>query len=153
MAAFRDIRLAGLADDPRAFSAAFEDESRNDAAWFAQRLRSSIVFAVDDAPGRLIGMAGLAVPPGAKVSHKGMLWGVYLRPEARGRGLGRRLVGAVIDAARGQVESLNLGVGSYNAAAIALYRAAGFVATGFEERALRIGDEWIDEITMTLRLD
>jgi RimJ/RimL family protein N-acetyltransferase len=47
---------------------------------------------------------------------------------------------------------LHLGVGTCNNAARRCYRTAGFVETGFEPRALRIGDDFVDEITMTLRL-
>lgn len=148
-AAFRDIRLAGLAADPRAFSAALADEAGHGLDWFADRLADSTVFAADDG-GRLLGVAGLAIPTAVNKRHKGLLWGVFVRPEARGQGLGARLVAAVIDAARGQVEELVLGVGTYNDAAIATYRRAGFIATGFEARALRIGDIYVDEITMTL---
>ncbi len=148
-AAFRDIRLAGLAADPRAFSAALADEAQHDLDWFASRLADSTVFAADDG-GRLLGVAGLAIPPGAYKRHKGLLWGVFVRAEARGQGLGARLVAAVIDAARGEVEELVLGVCTYNDAAIATYRRAGFIETGFEARALCIDGVYVDEITMTL---
>ena len=150
-AAFRDIRLAGLAADPRAFSAALADEAQHDVDWFAGRIAGSKVFAAD-AGGRLVGVAGLAIPPGAYKRHKGVLWGVFVRAEARGQGLGSRLVAAVIDAARGQVEDLVLGVGTDNAAALATYRRAGFIETGFEARALCIDGLYVDEITMTLPL-
>ncbi len=148
-AAFRDIRLAGLAADPRAFSAALADEAQHDIDWFAKRLADSQVFAAD-AGGRLLGVAGLAIPAGAYKRHKGLLWGVFVRAETRGQGIGARLVAAVIDAARDRVEDLVLGVGTYNDAALATYRRAGFIETGFEARALCIDGQYVDEITMTL---
>lgn len=150
--AFRDIRLAGLADDPRAFSADFGDESRHPAEWFAARIAASAIFATPDGDDRLLGITGLAIPANPKQRHRGHIWGVYVRPEARGCGIAGALLAAAIAAARGQVESLHLGVGTYNDVARRRYRAAGFVETGFEARALRIGDDFIDEITMTLDL-
>lgn len=150
-AAFRDIRLAGLADEPRAFSADWREEVRHDLDWFAARIAASEIFAIADAD-KLLAVTGLAIPTNPKQRHKGHIWGVYVRPEARGRRYASTLIGAAIAAARGRVEVLHLGVGTYNDAARRCYRAAGFVETGFEPRALRIGDDFIDEITMTLRL-
>ncbi len=149
--AFRDIRLAGLAGDPRAFSASFEEESQHDARWFAERMAGSTMFAADDGS-RLLGITGLAVRSGIKTRHKALVWGVYVRPEARGQRLASRLLAAVIEAARGEVEALVLGVASDNASAIAAYRSAGFVATAFEARALYVDGAYVDEITMTLWL-
>jgi ribosomal protein S18 acetylase RimI-like enzyme len=152
-AAFRDIRLAGLADEPRAFSADWADEARHDADWFGARLVSSKVFGIDDpAVPRLLGVIGLAIPTNAKQRHQGHIWGVYVRPEARGWGLASFLLRHVIGVARGRVESLHLGVGTYNRPAIRAYAGAGFVETGVHLRALRIGDAYIDEIAMTLQL-
>jgi RimJ/RimL family protein N-acetyltransferase len=151
--AFRDIRLAGLAEAPRAFSADWAEEVQHDAAWFAARLVSSEVFGVDDsAVPRLLGVIGLAIPTNAKQAHQGHVWGVYVRPEVRGRGLASVLLAHAIGAAHGRVESLHLGVGTYNRAAIRAYAAAGFVQSGLHRRALRIGDEYIDEMAMTLQL-
>ncbi len=150
--AFRDIRLAGLAEDPRAFSADWGEEVVRDLGWFEARLATGEIFGVEDRDGGFCAVAGLAVPTNPKQRHKGHVWGVYVRPAARGRGLAAALLDAVITAARGRVESLYLGVGTYNLAAIRVYGAAGFVGTGHEARALRIDDEFIDEMTMTLGL-
>jgi ribosomal protein S18 acetylase RimI-like enzyme len=152
-AAFRDIRLAGLADDPRAFTADWATEAAHDLGFFEARLTTNDVFAAPGAPGALFGVAGLTIPANPKQRHRGHIWGVYVRPVARGRGIGAALLAAAVGAARGRVESISLGVGTYNDAAIRAYRAAGFVQTGLEARALRIGDDYIDEMTMTLRLE
>jgi ribosomal protein S18 acetylase RimI-like enzyme len=151
-AAFRDIRLAALADDPRAFSADWASEHAQALDWFAARIRSNAIFAVGGEAGQLLGITGLSIPQNPKQRHRGHIWGVYVRPGARGRGVASALLAAAIGAARGQVEMLHLGVGTYNDVARRRYRAAGFVETGFEARALRIGDDFIDEITMTLLL-
>jgi ribosomal protein S18 acetylase RimI-like enzyme len=151
-AAFRDIRLAGLVDEPRAFSADWASEAGCDLAWFAARVASSEVFAIEGGDGSLLGITGLSIPENPKQCHKGHIWGVYVRPEARGQGIAAALLAAAVAAARGRVESIHLGVGAYNDAARRRYRAAGFVECGFEARALRIGDAFIDEITMTMAL-
>jgi putative acetyltransferase len=57
----------------------------------------------------------------------GELKRMYVSPEVRGRGMGRRLVAALEDEARARgVRQLILETGIRQAAAIALYRACGF---------------------------
>ncbi len=56
---------------------------------------------------------------------------IAVRPSARGRGLGRDLLAAVIAHARAAgCERVELEVAAGNLAALALYRAAGFVEVG-----------------------
>jgi ribosomal protein S18 acetylase RimI-like enzyme len=151
-AAYRDLRLAALAAHPAAFTAAFEDEVDKPLSDFAERLSTGTVFAGEsDTDGRLQGMAGFYVRQGLKVCHRGMLWGMYVRPEARGTGLAAALIEAVKAHARPLVEEIMLGVGTDNPAAIARYRAAGFVRCGGERRSIKIGDRYHDEILMAFR--
>ena len=68
---------------PHAFSSTFEDESGKELSCFAARLdRSTVLGAFRGA--ELLGVAGFYVQPGPKHRHKGMLWGMYVRPQARG---------------------------------------------------------------------
>ena len=54
-----------------------------------------------------IGIAGYYVPEGSKTAHKGIVWGAFVRPEARNGGVGRKLIEALIAEATGQVELLH----------------------------------------------
>ena len=55
------------------------------------------------------------------------LLSMAVAPEGRGRGVGRRLVGALLrSASEAGVEKMRVVVGSDNQAAISLYRSAGF---------------------------
>lgn len=151
-ATFREVRLQGLRDHPEAFTASYADEAAQPLDWFADRLDGGMVFG-GGADGRIDGVAGLHIPTGEKVRHKGLLWGMYVRAEARGTGLARQLIAAVLDAARGRVEEVMLGVGIGNAAAIGCYRAAGFEVCGLDLRAIKLGDCYIDELQMTIRFE
>jgi ribosomal protein S18 acetylase RimI-like enzyme len=146
-ALYRDIRLEGLRHDPDAFASTFAQESAMELSWFAERIAKGNVFGAFDG-GELLGVAGYWPQVGAKENHKAMLWGMYVRASARGSGLGRRLIEAVVKRATGQVELLQLGVGSGNDAALRLYIKTGFSEYGREMKALKVGERYIDEILM-----
>lgn len=155
-AAYRDLRLTALRDHPAAFTSDHADETAKPLTWFAERLATGTVFAASaggdtSADGRLDGMAGFYIREGRKTCHRGMLWGMYVRAEARGTGLATALIDTVKAHARPLVEEIMLGVGTDNPAAIARYRAAGFVRCGSERRAIKIGDRYHDELLMAFR--
>jgi RimJ/RimL family protein N-acetyltransferase len=146
-ALFRDLRLEALAKNPEAFGSTFERENAQPLSWFEATLgRTDIFGAFVD--GTLAGMAGYSARENSKQAHKGLLWTMYVRDTARNRGLGRKLVAAVLDHARGRVEMVQLTVVSENEGARRLYRAMGFVEYGCEKRALKHDGRYYDEILM-----
>ena len=152
VADYRELRLEGLKSHPEAFGASLDDESAKPATWWAERLETSTVFGgwIDNSP--LLGVAGFHVNGSAKLRHKGVLWGMYVRPGARGSGLAAALVQRVIAHARTLVEEICVTVVASNAAAHRLYRANGFEQYGLERRALKVGNEYHDEVLMALPL-
>jgi ribosomal protein S18 acetylase RimI-like enzyme len=144
---FRDIRLESLRCNPEAFGSTFAAESVNAASWFAGRLGTSFVLGAFHAAD-LVGIAALIIQAGEKSAHKGSLVGMYVRPDARRAGVGRRLVEAVIDTARQHVELVQLTVVTGNEAALRLYSGLGFVQYGLEKKALKQGGRYYDEILM-----
>jgi RimJ/RimL family protein N-acetyltransferase len=62
------------------------------------------------------------------------------------------LVQRIIEQAKPRVEELCLTVVTSNTAAHRLYSAAGFEPYGLERRALKVGDEYYDELLMALVL-
>src|ERR1700730_3412668 len=132
---FRQIRLEALELSPEAFGSSFEQESAQSLGHFEEALRMSDVFgAFRDAD--LVGVAGYRTQGGAKQAHKGILWGMSVRPAARGAGIARQLVQAVLGHARERVELVQLTVVSENQTAQQLYRSLGFVAYGHEVHSL-----------------
>ena len=161
-ASYREIRLEGLAQHPTGFGSAWEDEADKPLTWFEQRLADGTVFGGFLANGNenedrnkaaLAGVAGLVVPQGAKLRHKGVLFGMYARPVARGTGLAPAVVQAVLNHARNIVEEIQLTVAPDNEAALRLYRAAGFVEYAREPRSLKIDGKYHDSLLMTLPFD
>lgn len=149
---FREIRLEALQRAPEAFGSTFEHEGSQSLERFAEVLVQADVFgAFRDAD--LIGMAGFRGQTGAKQAHKGSLWGMYVRSRARGSGVARPLVEAVLAHARDRVELVQLTVVKENEAAQRLYRRCGFVAYGLEVHALKHGGRYYDEVLMAVALD
>jgi len=152
IASYREIRLEGLQKHPEAFSLSWQDEAAGPASWWAERLETNIVLGggIDGSP--LLGVVGFRVHSAAKLRHKGILWGMYVRPQARCMGLATSLVQQVIAWARPPLEEICLTVVASNAAACRLYRRAGFEQYGLERRALKIGGTYYDEALMALPL-
>jgi ribosomal protein S18 acetylase RimI-like enzyme len=151
-AAFQTLRLEGLATDPCAFAASRDEEAGQSLVEVAARLERQPVFGVL-AEGALLAVAGFAVSEPAKKRHKGLLWGVYVREAARGRGLGRAVVARVIEHARDHVVQLHAAVVTTNDAARRLYRTLGFTPYGLEPRGLACAGRYFDQELMVLLLD
>jgi ribosomal protein S18 acetylase RimI-like enzyme len=151
----RAVRLAALADAPFAFGSIFAEEAeRSDTDWSdrarwasAGAERITLLARLGE---RVVGIAGgYREEIGSTEVH---LVSVWTAPEARRSGLGRRLVGAVIDwAVETGASSVGLWVTRGNAPAQRLYESMGFVETG-EYQPLP-SDPCADEIRMTLQLD
>lgn len=153
--AYRAVRLEGLKLAPEAFGSSFEEESVLTLEQFRARVPAAdspnMMFGGFDGD-RLVGLAGFFTEPHRKKAHIGVLVGVYVRAEARGTGLSRRLVEAVIDRARGRVLILRATVGAANEPAKRLYASLGFKTYGLEKRGLRVGDTFHDEELIALEL-
>ena len=89
-----------------------------------------------------------------KSRHKGRVWGVYVTEAARGCGIGRELMRALIEQAKGEpgLVQVMLTVTTEQVAARRLYESLGFVAFGREPRALLIDSRYVDEDYYVLML-
>ncbi len=151
--AYREIRLEALQQEPDAFASSWEEEKARPLEVFRERLEGrfgGIVFGAFDAAGPGGGIAGTAGgvrEDRLKLRHKLLLVGVYVRPSHRGRGLGERLVGRLIQHARelGDIRVIQLKVAIENRPAVALYDRMGFRVYGIEHRAIRLGERYVDE--------
>ncbi|WP_284777452.1 GNAT family N-acetyltransferase [Agrobacterium sp. lyk4-40-TYG-31] len=152
--AYRDLRLEGLAAHPEAFGASFEDEAVLSVDDFAQRLEQGNVFGARCTDtNALVGAVGLRISTASKTRHKGAIWGMYVRPQTRGSGIGAALIKHALDYAKPLVEEVTIIVGASNIAAHKLYIKMGFEQYGFERRALKIGRTYYDEVLMALVLN
>jgi RimJ/RimL family protein N-acetyltransferase len=157
--AFQALRLRGLRESPEAFGSTYEEEAGVPVGEVAARLArgaegEDVVFGAFDDGGGLVGVAGLRRDSHGKARHRAHVWGMYVAPEARGRGMGRALLESLIAHARTLVgvERLTLSVVPDNQAARSLYLRLGFVPYGLEPHAYSLDGEYWDSEHMTLAL-
>lgn len=155
--AFQALRLAALRECPSAFASSGEEERETPIAVVAERLIASTDRCVLGAwlGSDLVGMLGLQREQMRKLAHKAFIWGMYVAPHARQRGVGRQLVAHALSRAGSMtgVRQVNLGVNAANAEAIALYQAAGFTSFGVERGFMLLDGELHDEIHMVRNIE
>lgn len=149
---YRAIRLEALATEPEMFGSVFAAEAARPSIHFVERVQSSVVLGAY-AEGAIVGMVGLKQEAGLKDAHKAFVWGFFVRPAWRRRGIGSALVAALAEAGRPLVEQLTLTVVRHNAAAIALYQRHGFTVYGIEPKSLKDAMGYADEVLMVRFLD
>ena len=156
-AAFWILRQEALGSVPEAFGESVAEHEATTVESFGERLRNggeeSFVVGAFDEDG-LAGSTGFYRDTRVKRRHKGHIWGMYVAPRLRGQGAGEALlVEALREAGRCEgLRTILLSVSQSQAAARRLYERLGFRAYGVEPGALRVGDRYLDEEFLALRL-
>jgi GNAT superfamily N-acetyltransferase len=145
--AWRNIRLQALRDAPDAFASTYAEQMKLGEAHWRQRVAGGGVFLAWIPEVRAcepIGMArGYQAAPGTVE-----LISMFVRPQARGRGVGEALIDVVIGWARERdATSVHLWVTETNKHARLLYERCGFSLTG--ERQPLPSNPAIGEVGMT----
>jgi ribosomal protein S18 acetylase RimI-like enzyme len=155
---FRRLRLEALERDPQSFGeSAAEHQALTletiSAHLNSDSIRENFVVGVFD-NGHLVGTAGFYREQAVKRRHKGRIWGVYVAGHWRAKGVGRRLLSDLLQRARALpgLEQISLSVNAEQAAPKRLYASFGFEVFGHEPRALKLGETYINEDHMVLRL-
>lgn len=155
--AWWNLRLEMLRNDPESFADSAEEHENTTLEKARARLSASdaasnFVLGFFD-HGQLAGTVGFFRRHHSKERHKGHIWGVYMRPQSRGKGAARTLMQEVIRCARKieGLEQITL-VASAHLPARRLYEALGFQAYGVEPKSLKIGTEYVDDVLMVLWL-
>jgi RimJ/RimL family protein N-acetyltransferase len=153
-------RLRAVKEEPSAFSASYEEEVSRPIEEIINRFREHWTGPENYnlgsfSNGVLTGIVGFNREQRRKLRHKANIWGMYICPEARGKGIGRCLLTEVIRRSYNvkELEQIGLTVTCGNKPAIKLYENLGFKAYGIEKRALKIGFEYFDDILMVLPLE
>jgi phosphinothricin acetyltransferase len=108
---------------------------------------------VAELDGEVVGWVAV-VPYSRRAVYRGVgEESVYVAERARGRGVGRALLEALVASARdGGLWTLQAGVFPENGSSLALHRALGFREVGRRERIAELGGVWRDVVLLELRL-
>lgn len=154
---FKAIRLEALKTNPMAFSNTYEDVLKySDEKWqqqlqdAAQRTDCVFCFAFDNK--QVIGMNGAWWNNKPITKHVAEVFGVFVNPAYRGKGIGKRLMQSIIDEVGKipQFTKVKLGVTATNLPALKLYESCGLKVVGKHEKELKFGDEFYDELLMEM---
>jgi RimJ/RimL family protein N-acetyltransferase len=153
--AFTTLRREALRDSPWAFAASEDSDVGVNAELMTQRIAEpgqAIVGAFD--ADRLIGMAGMVRNRHGKMAHRANIWGVYVTPSARGRGVAEAIIRDLLTIARTWpgLDSVSLQVSTRAEGAKRLYERLGFKQWGVEPAALRLDGITYDEAHMVIML-
>ena len=145
--AVRAIYETGIATGHATFQTAAPEWE----AWDAGHLRSCRIVAHDDS-NKVSGWAALSAVSSRPVYAGVCEVSVYVAPEARGRGVGRELLEALITAAEADGRwTLQAGIFPENAASLALHERCGFRIVGRRERLGRLHGVWRDVLLLERR--
>jgi ribosomal protein S18 acetylase RimI-like enzyme len=150
--AFQSLRLLSLRECPAAFASSYEEECDIELPGIADRLgprNDRAVFGAFQGH-ELVGLLGVKREELRKLSHKAYIWGMYVAPTSRRRGIGRQLIAEALSFASSElrVRQVSLGVNAENEAAIALYERMGFKSFGREPCFMLVNGIAQDEIQM-----
>jgi ribosomal protein S18 acetylase RimI-like enzyme len=149
------LRLRALKEEPTSFGSSYEESLDITREEVLDRIAcNDEMFTFGCFTSALVGNVRFHRREGKKKQHKGEIYGVYVAPECRGRGIARALLEATIERAKTivGVEHLTLSVVTANEAARNLYLSLGFETFGIEKALLKVGDQFFDEDLMSLRL-
>jgi ribosomal protein S18 acetylase RimI-like enzyme len=121
--------------------------------WHAATTTGRAGFALCRVDGQVEAVGGWRAGPRGPMGHVVGLAKIMAHPDARGLGLGRVVVEALIEQAESfGAELLTLGVRGNNHGAQALYEACGFVTYGVLPNGVAVGPDRFDAVSMYRQL-
>jgi ribosomal protein S18 acetylase RimI-like enzyme len=154
---FIRLRMGAVQESPFAFGASPDiqinrRQTRKDLA--AQNEENFILgyWSGDDPVP--VGMVGFIRETSRKQRHKGWIWGMYVEPDGRGKGIGKALMVECIKRARELpgLERITLSVTDQSPTAEQLYLSLGFEEYAREPDALRWKGVSMAEVFLALEL-
>src|SRR3954468_10480158 len=131
-------------------NATFETAVPEWEAWDAVHLPEHRFVALDD--GRVVGWVA-ASRVSSRCAYEGVVENsVYVDAAAQGRGVGRRLLEALVESTeRAGIWTIQTGIFPENAASVAVHERVGFRVVGRGERLGRLDGAWRDVLLLERR--
>src|SRR5215813_11259756 len=144
--AMRRIYLEGLATG----QGSFETKAPSWKKWDGAHRREARLVVEEH--GRILGWAALSSVSARKVYRGVAEVSIYVGEDARGRGVGRALLAALIRASeKAGIWTLQAGIFPENTPSLAIHRRCGFRLVGRRERIGRHGKVWRDVLLFERR--
>jgi L-amino acid N-acyltransferase YncA len=142
----RAIYEAGIATG----NATFETAAPDWAAWDAAHLAGHRLVATEG--DRVLAWVAL-LPVSDRCAYAGVAEdSIYVAPDAQGRGVGRRLLGALVSGAeQAGIWTVQTGIFPENEASVRMHQACGFRLVGVRERLGRLHGRWRDVLLLERR--
>jgi len=156
--AVKRLRMQALTQEPLAFAmSATQAAEWSDNQWAQLASRNSEgvqIIAIAHLADELVGMVGCHLDSSPKMTHCGMVWGMYVAPAQRNHGIARQLLQAVIDhGSAHHLQMLKLSVTTTQTSALRGYLQAGFVQYAHEPALLCVDGVPIDAFHLYYRYD
>jgi phosphinothricin acetyltransferase len=131
-------------------NATFETSVPTWENWDSSHIKVSRYVAVNG--DQVVGWAALS-PVSERCAYQGVAEvSIYVAELARGQGVGRHLLAALIDSSeQAGIWTLQAGMFPENKASVALFRSSGFRRVGIRERLGRLSGVWRDVLLMERR--
>ncbi len=149
------LRREALEREPASFGESLGEFQQTTVDTYRERINlgygeSIVIGAFEDL--RLVAMAGLYREPREKQHHRGKVWGVYVSPEHRRKGVGRLVLTQLLEAGRALpgLDCAFLSVTLSQESARRLYLSLGFRPFGVEPRAVKVDGCYVDQEHMVL---
>ena len=145
----KEIRLEALKGDPIAFGSAYEEEINRPESHWRSRIPCAII-AFDNQ--KVVGLMSYKDEDRVKTKHKSGIYSVYVSPEYRGKGVGKKLLTETLRRIKlnPDIIKINLTVNPLQTSAVKLYESFGFKAVGTLSKELLIDGAYYDETLMEL---
>jgi ribosomal protein S18 acetylase RimI-like enzyme len=147
--AYYDLLMKAITDEPQFFRISPTDMKGE--VFPTQDTFENFTLGAFNDDGELVGTVGFKRDLFLKLRHKGLIFRMYVSEKAKGHGLGRKLLQALIERAKqGEgLRQLYLTVVSSNQRAINLYLSEGFELYSREKGSIKMAEnEFIDEDSM-----
>jgi len=154
--AYKALRLEGLKNDPMSFANTYREMYERPINDIIAELQANIVVGVLKEGSEFIGVGGIRREAAGKMNHKGIVYGNYVKPEMRGKGIGKMIMTDLELRARNTpptdllptIEELQLRVTEGNEPAMKLYISMGYEQFAYSKRAIRHNGVYVGEYFM-----
>lgn len=158
---YRELKRFSLIESPLAFSDSYEDELTKTDTDYLRELEivgspaETFVIGVFTDTKKLVGFVKFKRDKRTKARHKASLHSLYIKPEYRNKGIGKRLINHLFEtiSVLNGLEQVHLWVLISDTSVVEFYEKNGFCKQGtIVKNDLKIADKYVDAFYMVKQL-